>query len=319
MAHGKKKKSPNGNLTADPLTASAITFNNKFRENVPLYFIDSGVVITFGLIRILKEAGLGDGEIRNCIVHGSRKTINGEPIEGNWSNIDSEGAEKLMNVYNENQKGKCAICIVPAVYKETMMDGKAHDNTRRQFTRKFVTENCFLVVPNEALTTFARKTSKLQEELKDCVSADGKFGLNPEIKSKHNKQTGEKYWVDVNFEDRLILAQTAVIAKQGKANVTFLSCSHLDQPTVENNVQKLYSYSLALDNSEVKENIPRGNGFKVVYLQHNSRDYGRHGTSRRGKGIVGRNSVAEQIDEVLDNFFNGDGDVKIIVPNELGE
>ena len=317
MAHGKKKKSPTGNLKADPLTASAITFNDKFREDIPFYFVDSGVVITFGLIKILKEAGLNDGEIKNAIVHGSRKTINGEPIEGNWKNIDTDGAEKLMNVYNDNQKGKCAICIVPAVYKETMLDGLAHDDTRRQFTRKFVKENCFLALPNESLATFARKTADLQEKLKTCVSPDGIFGLNPEFKTKKNKSTGERFIVDVNFEDRLILAQTAVFAKQGKVNVTFLSCSKMNQQKVENDMKNLYKYSKALDNTETKEKLPRGNGISVIYLQHNSKDFGRHGASRRGKGIVGKNSVAEQIDEVLEDFFQGDGNVKVIVPNEI--
>lgn len=317
MSHGKKRKSPTEDLKVDSSKVATVVFNDKFRQDIPFYFIDSGVVITFGLIKILKEAGMNDPDIKNAIIRGSRKTVNGEPIEGNWTNIDNDGADKLMQVYNDNQKGKCAICIVPAVYKETMLDGLAHDNTRRQFTRKFVKENCFLAVPNESLATFARKTANLQEKLKTCVSSNGEFGLNPEMRQRKNKETGERYLVDSNFEDRLILAQTAVIAKQGLVKVTFISCSKMNQPQVENDVKTLYSNSLALDNTNINEKPASGNGIKIKYLQINSKDFGMHLSSRRGKGIVGKNEVAVLIDDVLNDFFQGDGEVKVIVPNEI--
>lgn len=317
MSHGKRKKSPKEDLKVDSSKNASVVFNDKFRTDIPFYFIDSGVVITFGLIKILKEAGMKDPDIKNAIIRGSRKTVNGEPIEGNWTNIDSDGADKLMQIYNDNQKGKCAICIVPAVYKETMLDGLAHDDTRRQFTRKFVKENCFLAFPNESLQTFARKTAGLQEKLKTCSSSNGEFGLNPELKPRRNKATGDRYLFDVNFEDRLILAQTAVIAKQGLVKVTFISCSKMDQPQVENDVKQLYSNSLALNNSTTNENPTHGNGIRIIYVQINSKDYGKHGPSRRGKGIVGKNEVAEQIDDVLEDYFKGDGEVIVATPNDL--
>lgn len=319
MAHGKKKKSPGEDLKVDSSKAPSVVFNDKFRTDIPFYFIDSGVVITFGLIKILREAGLKDPDIKNAIIRGSRKTVNGEPIEGNWKNIDTEGAEKLMQIYNDNQNGKCAICIVPAVYKETMLDGLAHDDTRRQFTRKFVKENCFLAFPNESLATFARKTAVLQEKLKTCVSANGVFGLNPEFRTKKNKETGERFLVDVNFEDRLILAQTAVIAKQGLIKVTFMSCSKLNESMTASDVKNIHSLSLALNDTETNEKPTSGNGIKIVYVQINSKDFGKHGSSRRGKGIVGKNDVAEQIDEVLEDYFQGDGEVVVATPNDLGK
>lgn len=317
MAHGKKKKSPTQDLKVDSSKVSTVVFNDKFRQDIPFYFIDSGVVITFGLIRILKETGMNDSDIKNAIIRGSRKTVNGEPIEGNWTNIDTEAAEKLMQIYNDNQKGKCAICIVPAVYKETMLDGLAHDDTRRQFTRKFVKENCFLAFPNESLATFARKTAFLQEKLKTCTSSNGEFGLNPEFRNKKNKVTGERFLVDVNFEDRLILAQTAVIAKQGHIKVTFISCSKLNEAMIATDVKNIHSLSLALDNTDTNEKPTSGNGIKIIYVQINSKDFGKHGVSRRGKGIVGKNEVAEQIDDVLEDYFKGDGEVIVATPNDL--
>lgn len=235
MAHGKQKKNKNiqNDIHIDTNEVSSVIFNEEFRSNVPLYFIDSGVVITFGMIKLLKEANIPESRIKEIIIRGSNKTVNGEPLEGNPSNIDEKCAEMLMQIYNDNQRGKAAICIVPAVYKETMIDGLKHDNTRRKFVRKFVESDCFLAFPNESIKSFALKTAGLQEKLKTVKF--GEYGLNPEYAFWKKKKTNNpKELRDENFEDRLILAQTAVIAKQGLPEVIFISCSTYKDSNLSN-------------------------------------------------------------------------------------
>ena len=166
----------------DTSKAATVVFNEEFNENVPMYYLDSGVVIALSLIKLLEDLKFKESEIKLALIRGSKDTVNGgEAIEGNPHNIDMPTAEILYELYTKNKKGEVALCIPPTVYKETMLDGLAHDNTKRQYTRKFVRENCFLVFPLEDIASFARKTVELQNKLKTVKSRNGEFGLCPDF------------------------------------------------------------------------------------------------------------------------------------------
>ena len=294
-------------------------FNEEFNENVPMYYLDSGVVIALSLIKLLEDLKFKESEIKLALIRGSRDTVNGgEAIEGNPHNIDMPTAEILYELYTKNKKGEVALCIPPTVYKETMLDGLAHDNTKRQYTRKFVRENCFLVFPLEDIASFARKTVELQNKLKTVKSGNGEFGLCPDFQ-KRKKGGNVRILVDVNFEDRLILSQIAVIVKQGKSKAQIISLSNTDEELNNEKVVKLYDESQRVEREGISSLKPdKGHGETAKFIQINSKDFGKRLTkSKKDPDSTGKNSVAEQIAKILDDYFGDDGELKVQTPNEL--
>lgn len=315
----KQKKSGADHLI-DASVTPTVYFNEEFNDKIPMYYLDSGIVITFGLIKLLEDMGLNQAQIKNAIMRGTNQTVNGgERIEGNPHNIDLPTADILFDLYKANRAGKVAFCVPPAVYKETMIDGRGNDNTKKQYTRKFIKENCFLVFPNEDLTNFARKTVGLQNILKHISANNGDLGLNPDMKRKKGSD-GVRVLMDDNFEDRLILSQIAVITKQGKQSAQFISCSKSDELANSENVKKLYDESKRVEEQHISPLTPSsGHGDFATFIQINSKDFGKRSTSRKNSEAVGKNKVAEMIEEALKEFFGEDGGLEVATPTELGE
>lgn len=270
------------------------SLNDEFTNEVPTYFLDSGVVITYANIEEWEMYGATDEDIIQLMV------------KGNPSNINEETARVLLERYRLNKEGKCAFCIPPAVYKETMYDGGG----RFPKTRKFVTENCFVAFPNIPFEQFAELTAGLEKALRGAKSSDGYYGLNPEFKK--NKK-GKRY--DANFEDRLILAQIAVIALLGRKNVRFVSCAQPNQ--AQNEQQSLDLYGKTQKLSEIKMPRPSregyGPGSHEIFMQINGKDFG-----DRTKGNNGMRQVSFLIEEIVEKYLNGQAQVSVVTPDELG-
>ena len=116
-----------------PETGShVLSLNDEFRQEVPIYFLDSGIIITYANFEQWQMLGASDEEMIELM------------IRGNQSNINHQVAEELLKLYKLNKEGKVAFCVPPAVYKETMIDGGG----RFPKTRKFVNENCFVAFQN---------------------------------------------------------------------------------------------------------------------------------------------------------------------------
>ncbi|MBQ8424543.1 MAG: hypothetical protein IJX17_00805, partial [Clostridia bacterium] len=289
--------------------SSIVYLNDKFNEEIPMFYIDSGIVISFAFVKLLEDQGLSNRKIKQAL------------INGNPHNIDYKTADVLLDLYEKNRNGEIAFCVPPAVYKETMIDNLKHDDIYRQYTRKFVTENCFLAFPNENIKFFAKKTVALQNALKGIKSRDGIFGLNPDMKRRKVGDSEKRVWVDDNFEDRMILSQIAIITKQGKQNVTYISCSK-DVENSKQMVQGLYDEEKGLDDKNKStrlEKVKSRNPERVIFIQINSNDFGTkvfidssNSTERRGK-----REVARQLEQYFNGFFNGKGGLEVKTPLEL--
>ena len=270
------------------------SLNDEFTNQIPTYFLDSGVVITYANIEEWEMYGATDEDIIQLMV------------KGNPSNINEETAKVMLERYRLNKEGKCAFCIPPAVYKETMYDGGG----RFPKTRKFVTENCFVAFPNIPFEQFAQLTAGLEKALRGAKSSDGYYGLNPEFK-KNRK--GQRF--DANFEDRLILAQIAVIALLGRENVKFVSCAQKNQHQNEQDALDIYGKSQRL--SEVKGPKPSfeglGKGTHEIFMQINGKDFG-----DRTKGNNGMKQVSFLIEEIVERYLAGQAKVSVVTPDELG-
>lgn len=287
---------------------NVVLLNEKFNEEIPMYYIDSGIVISFGFVKHLKDLGFNNRKIKQALV------------AGNPHNIDYQTAQVLLDLYEENQRGEVAFCIPPAVYKETMIDNLRNDNIDKQYTRKFVTENCFLTFPNESIKSFAKKSVALQRKLMTVSSYGGLFGLGVDMKRRKVDDSGTRVWVDDNIEDRMILAQIAIIAKQGKQNITYIQCgSNIDE--TRRKVQDLYDEERRIDvagslkNADTKSDNPTN----ATFVQINSMDFGTK-VSIRGASKVenkGKKKVAKQLEEIFNEFFNGKGGLEVRTPLEL--
>ena len=275
-------------------SSHVFSLNDEFRQEVPTYFLDSGVVITYANIEEWEMYGATDEDIIQLMV------------KGNPSNINEETARVLLDRYRLNKEGKVAFCIPPAVYKETMYDGGG----RFPKTRKFVNENCFVAFPNIPFEQFAELTAGLERALRGAKSSDGYYGLNPEFK-KNRK--GQRF--DANFEDRLILAQIAVIALLGRENVRFVSCAHKNEPQNQQDALDLYSKSQRM--GDVKGPKPSREGFgkgsHEIFMQINGKDFG-----DRTKGNNGMRQVSFLIEEIVERYLNGQAKVSVVTPDELG-
>lgn len=300
----------------DPLRRDAVYFNDEFNEELPMYFLDSGVVVTFGLIKLLEDARFSEYQIKEAVMRGMRDTINGEEIEGNRRNIDNKTIDVLYNLYKENKKGKVVFCVPPTVYKEIMLDGKKHDSTQKQYSRKFLSGNCFLAFPNEDFTLFARKTLALQEKLKTVSANGGEYGLCPDYKER--KIDGVRYLIDANIKDRMIISEVAVLTKQSRKKVNFISCQVSNQPKNDLDVKLLFDEERRVDTEEIEPlKADTKAGRDSILIQINSMDMGKRQTSRRGGESFFKNQVAEKLEKVIDEFFAEDGSMKVITPDEL--
>jgi len=280
--------------------------NQEFNSKVPMYYLDSGVAITFGLIKQLEDRGFNTRRIKSAIVRD------------NPSNIDHETADILLELYEKNKNGEVAFCIPPMVYKETMIDGLRNDNINKQYTRQFVKECCFLAYPNENIQSFARKSTTLQKRFKRVQSRDTLFGLNEEFKRVGRGPSA--FYVDENFEDRMILSQIAVMNKQGRHNSTFISCS-ADVTGTSRKVQDLYNEEKRIDNSRTNQDLdtPSTNPTRATFIQINSKDFGTK-VSIKGSNrteIRGKREVARQLETELNSFFGGKGGLDVKTPLEL--
>lgn len=287
---------------------NVVVLNKTFNKQIPMFYIDSGVAITFGFISHLERQGVPERKIKQAI------------ISGNIHNLDYKTVDVLYDLYKQNQNGEIAFCVPPAVYKETMIDNLVHDDLNKSLTRKFVTENCFLAFPNEDALSFAKKSVALEQKLREVYSDDKIFGLNTEMKRRKIDGNEKRVWIDQNFKDRMILSQIAIIAKQGKQNVTFISCSGNVYDT-NNKVKNLYGEEKRLDAKENLEgvSVEAVDPENVVFIQINSNDFGckvfiedSNTTERRGK-----KQVAERLESVLDEFFEGKGSLQVKTPLEL--
>lgn len=291
MSHKKHR------MYSDPhrseTSSHVFCLNDEFRQEVPTYFLDSGVIITYANIEEWEMYGATDEDIKKLMV------------KGNPSNITYEVADELLKLYRLNKEGKVAFCVPPAVYKETMIDGGG----RFPKTRKFVNENCFVAFPAIPFEQFAELTAGLEKALRGAKSTDGIYGLNPEMKTS---KSGKRF--DANFEDRLILAQIAVIALLGRENVRFVSCGHANE--AENGRSALQIYSDAKGLSDKKPpKYPHGDfehGTKEILLQINGKDFG-----DRSKGTSGMKQVSYMIEEIVERYLQGKAGVSVMTPDEL--
>ena len=292
MSH-KKHRMYSDQENGSEISSNVVSLNDEFRQEVPTYFLDSGVVITYANIENWENRGATDEDIKELMV------------QGNSSNINYEVANELLKLYRLNKEGKVAFCIPPAVYKETMIDGGG----RFPKTRKFVNENCFVAFPNIPFEEFAELVAGLEKALKNAKSTDGIYGLNPEFKTS---KSGRRY--DANFEDRLILAQIAVIALLGKENVRYVSCGHAHEVENERSARSIYADAKDLAQKKTPR-YPRGDfehGTKEILLQINGKDFG-----DRSKGNAGMKQVSYMIEEIVENYLQGKASVSVMTPDEL--
>lgn len=292
MSHKKHRMYSDQQRKSD--SSHVFCLNDEFSEEVPVYFLDSGVIITYANIEEWENYGATDEDIKLLMV------------KGNPSNITPEVADVLLKRYRLNKEGKVAFCIPPAVYKETMFDGGG----RFPKTRKYVNENCFVAFPNIPIQQFAELTAGLEKALRGAKSADGRYGLNPEFKT--NKR-GKRF--DANFEDRLILAQIAVIALLGRENVRFVSCASKNDKQNTQTALDIYSESQTLGAKKVP-GTPRGdfeNGTHEIFMQINGKDFG-----DRIKGTDGMRQVSFMIENIVERYLQGQAEVKVVTPDALG-
>ena len=277
-----------------PETGShVLSLNDEFRQEVPVYFLDSGIIITYANFEQWEMYGATDEEMIELMV------------KGNQSNINHKVAEELLKLYRLNKEGKVAFCVPPAVYKETMIDGGG----RFPKTRKFVNENCFVAFPAIPLDQFAELTAGLEKALRSAKSTDGIYGLNPEMKTS---RSGKRF--DANFEDRLILAQIAVIALLGRENVRFVSCGHAKEAENGRTALQIYSDAKGLSDKKPPKH-PHGDfehGTHEILLQINGKDFG-----DRSKGNSGMKQVSYMIEEIVEEYLQGKAGVSVKTPDEL--
>ena len=69
--------------------------------------------------------------------------------------------------------------------------------------------------------------------------------------------------------------------------------------------------------SSIKPNS--GNGQTGKFLQINSKDMGKRSavSGKKNPVAAGKNDVSEQIAEILEEYFNGDGGLQVQTPDEL--
>ena len=85
------------------------------------------------------------------------------------------------------------------------------------------------------------------------------------------------------------------------------------------NVVDLYNESERVERENVSSLGPdKGHGEKATMIQINSKDFGKKSPrSKKDREVSGKNSVAEQIDKILDEFFAKDGSLEVKTPTEL--
>ena len=308
MVNNQENFNPEDSNNEEHIEQDVVVLDKEFNDKVPMYYIDSGIVITFAFINLLEDEGLSQRKIKQFI------------INGNPHNIDYRTADVLIDLYNKNKNGEVAFLVPPAVYKETMIDNLKHDNLNKQYTRKFVTENCFLAFPSEDIKSFARKSAALESKLKNIHSRDYIFGLNPEIKRRKVDDSGRKEKFDDNLEDRLILSEIAVMTKQGKQNIQYISF-HSNIEETREMVQDLYDEEQQLDKLKtIRSPKEKKRGQEsVIFIQINSKDFGTK-VSIKGSNSTetkGKSQVARQLEQFFNRYFEGKGGMEIKTPLEL--
>ena len=145
---------------------------------------------------------------------------------------------------------------------------------------------------------------------------NGEFGLSPDMKNK--KRNGVRMLIDDNFEDRLILAQVAVLTKQGKQNAQYISCSQSDEAENNRKVIDLYNESKRVEEQGIAELDSQGDSEFATFVHINGKDFGKRSTSRKNSDAVGKNRVAQLVETALKEFFEEDGGLEVVTPDEMG-
>jgi len=202
-------------------------------QEKPVCFLDTGVVIA--LARIHDSTNKKE----------SKEQIIDELIRSNSRNIGEKQAEALTDLYSKYKNGEISFIVCPLVYKEALEDkqNKKDNNYRRSYT--FIKDCCSLAVPKQNLTDFAYKTAVLADRLKhtSTLCEDWKEIPSPDGKNKY---------VDLNIEDRLLYAQTLILAFEGRLSYDLVSItqmynameretnSRIEQDrTLKNNIEEL--------------------------------------------------------------------------------
>lgn len=170
--------------------------------DTPVYFLDSGVVIYLSYINHQKSNNV------------SNETIINSMISSNRHNIDRNVAEALIKMYDENQEGKSVFCLVPTVFKETLVDKQNKSDSTYKASFDFISKNCMVAMP-ENIAEFTLKTALLANMLKENVTTLGE--------DFHTDVLGNS--VDVNIEDRILLAQFLIMATDSQHNFEMVNAN----------------------------------------------------------------------------------------------
>lgn len=272
-------------------------------QEKPICFLDTGVVIALSRIH----------EATNKKV--DRDQIIDELMRSNPCNIGEKQAQSLLSLYYKFQNDEIQFVICPLVYKEALEDkqNKKDSHYRRSYT--FIKDCCSLAVPKQDFTEFAYKTALLADRLKHTST------LGEDWK-EYTLSNGVKVSVDVNIEDRLLYAQTVIMAYEGRLSYDLVSITQMfnamdreanssieKDRTLKQNMEELNSNSKELESDPTlfasvfnKEDL-----FKTVsdnldtYLVNvNSEDFGtKDGYNKDLKTHIGYEKKVSAFDEIM--------------------
>lgn len=220
---------------------------------------------------------------------GIKKALQKESI-----NILDQDVENLCELYGKIIKKEVNACVVPVVYKEICLD----PTTARAKATKDFFKYCNLALPKINSEDFARQTVALSETFKDVDhfdknKPDERYGLADDMHNKDEKN------VDVNYEDRWLLAETEIMSRLGDEKLAIVSGNDVltEYITLEDGsksfseyAEHMCAYTLmyqedksGLNGKELEEIEKYNSGETYLLLHENEKDFGRISNGNRSR------------------------------------
>ena len=313
-------------------------------------FLDSGIMISLGRINkfvtefmasmqkkdgksYIKSKGAGyyeftkEGEtLLTSIVEKYKENI-AVTLENESINILDQDIENLCNLYTKIMKKEITACVVPTVYKEICVDS----TTLKSKDTKDFFNYCNVAVPKSKFyENFAQQTVLFSDDYKvdkfDSNSPDEHYGLADDVHKKDEKS------VDVNNEDRWLLAQAELISRLDD-EIEFYSGFNLDynytaldgkDVSLREYITELCDLTKVFDDErgliEVEKLKLLTNANKKYLLLHeNEKDFGREINGKRSRTYKISNEKSNRneklMNEVSEELNSSLKSLELVTPN----
>lgn len=279
--------------------------------------VDSGILITLGILHNYAGGDLKKLEDKQEVT----KLLEQENV-----NLIDQDIENLVNLYADVVSKKMGLLVPPFVFKEIEIDST---NPSAKLTSDFFYKtNCYLFMQNEGVDEKNSEKARLISQIKTVIYSnklenvdyasdykpDEHYGLAPEY---HSYADGSV--VDVNKEDRWILAQIKVLSELDENELLFVPASEVlknkynyaidivkyynEVDEIVNNFDYVLKMSKELFETEKQVFATKDSKFEIMFLQENEKDFGREVVEDRERTFKVKNENSVRNTELMEKVL----------------